>query len=159
MEEPSIEASVPTVKKRRTLKETNAVRRELGLPTYGDVIVKKVTKVVRRGRPPKVSIVANTDKARQQQLLAALLHSKGERIIKQILEHALDTESPYHKDCLRMCVDRVLPMSYFDKNKDGVGNKGVTIQILGVNEPKIIASSDDDVDDGDVIATDEDVDE
>jgi len=137
---------------RRTIETVNKIRAAAGLPTYGptepevkivkEVKVVEVPKIVkqvkvvkvpskRRGRPPKVSIVANTDKARQQQLMAALLHSKGRHVINKIISKALDDEDKDQVSCLKMCVDRIIPTSYFDKAKEA-GVKGVTIQILGV---------------------------
>ena len=148
---------------RRSIAEVNRIRTAAGLPTYGptepeikivkEVKVVEVPKIVkqvkvvkvpskRRGRPRKISIVANTDKARQQQLLAALLHSKGEYIVNQIISKALNDNDKDQIACLKMCVDRIIPTSYFDKAKEA-GAKGVTIQIMGVGatEPLLINTS------------------
>jgi hypothetical protein len=135
-----LETGLEGKRKRRTKKEVNDLRKSLGLTTYSEtkVVVKKS-----RGRPRKLSIVANTDKARQQQLLAALLNSKGEHIISQIINKALDPEDKDQIACMKMCIDRILPMSYFDKSKE-VGNKGVQITIVGVGqgtEPLLVNTS------------------
>lgn len=113
---------------RRSKAQINAIRAKVGLPPKKEA----------RGRPRKISIVSNTDKARQQELLAGLLHSKGRHIIEQIINKALDPSDKDQMACMKLCVDRVLPMSYFEKSKES-SNKGVTIQIMGVGaEPVVI---------------------
>lgn len=125
-----MDEAVVKVKKRmgrRTNAEVDAIRKEAGLPP-----------IKRLGRPPKLAIVSNSDKGRQQELLAGLLRSKGKRIIEQIISKALDPDDKDQMACMKMCVDRILPLGYFEKAKDS-GNKGVTIQIMGVGaEPVVI---------------------
>ena len=139
---------------RRSLKEVNEIRTAAGLMPYSDnkekiiekkVIVERKVPGKRRGRPPKLSIVGNSEKARQQQLLAGLLHSKGVRIIEQIISKALDPDDKDQITCMKMCVDRILPTSYFEKAKES-GSRGVTIQIMGVNQQPINITSNDYID-------------
>lgn len=139
-----MEEEVVKKKGRRTKAAINRIRKEAGLPTYGedrivekpvvvykDRVVKEV--VVRRkvGRPKKQPIVAQSDKAKQQLFLSELLHGKAEKIIKKVIEKALDDEDKDQMACMKLCVERVLPQSYFDKAKE-TGSKGVNITIMGV---------------------------
>lgn len=123
---------------RRTKAEINRIRKAAGLPTYGEdrVVVKEVVKEVvkyrkRPGRPKKQPIVATSDKQKQQLFLAELLHGNAEKIIKKVMQKALDDDDKDQMACMKLCVERVLPQSYFDKAKDS-GSKGVSITIMGV---------------------------
>jgi hypothetical protein len=40
---------------------------------------------------------------------------------------------------LKMCADRLLPLSYFEKDKTG-GKAGITINISGISDAKIDGS-------------------
>jgi hypothetical protein len=57
------------------------------------------------------------------------------------MDKALDDNDEDQLACLKMCMDRMIPASYFEKDKAG-GSKGVTIQIVGVGETKINETED-----------------
>lgn len=143
---------------RRSLEEVNRIRREAGLPTYGEEKIVKEVKVVEKpvvvykdrvvkevvvkrkvGRPKKQPIVANSDKAKQQLFLAELLHGKAEKVIKKVIEKALNDEDKDQMACMKLCVERILPVSYFDKAKE-TGSKGVNITIMGVGMGETVIS-------------------
>lgn len=105
---------------RRSIDETNKIRASLGLA----VVPKKERK--------NTSILPNEKKARAQEILATMLTKKSKAIVQRIMDKALDDNDDDQMACLKICVDRMIPMSYFEKEKQG--NKGVTIQIIGVGE-------------------------
>ena len=94
-----------------------------------------------RGRPPG-------EAARIREFHARLLTTKGDTIIETIIKKALDPDDKDQAAMLKMCADRLLPLSYFEKDKTG-GNKGITINISGVGDAKIGADNTIDAEDVD----------
>ena len=108
-------------------KETN-VKRKRGRPRKTDIEAKKKRGVV--GRPPG-------EAARINEFYARLLTTSGETVINTVLKKALDDDDKDQIACLKMCMDRMLPVSYFEKDKDARrGN--VSIQISMVGDAKAI---------------------
>ena len=100
----------------------------------------------RRGRPPK-SIVESKkkrgkvgrpagDAQRIQEFKARLLSSSGTKIIDTVLRKAMDDNDKDQVACLKMCLDRMLPTSLFEKDAKGQRN-AVTINITGLGETKV----------------------
>ena len=100
----------------------------------------------RRGRPPK-SIVESKkkpgkvgrpagDAGRIQEFKARLLSTTGTKVIDTVLRKALDDEDKDQVACLKMCLDRMLPTSLFEKDAKGQRN-AVTINITGLGETKV----------------------
>ena len=108
-------------------KETT-VKRKRGRPRKTDIEAKKKRGVV--GRPPG-------EAARIKEFYARLLTTSGETVINTVLKKALDDDDKDQIACLKMCMDRMLPVSYFEKDKDARrGN--VSIQISMVGDAKAI---------------------
>ena len=70
-------------------------------------------KVVKKGRPTKAAIAAK-------------------KVINKVIAIALEDGHPVQSAALKMCMDRVLPVSYFDKKNDAGGRNQVSITITGV---------------------------
>lgn len=107
---------------------------------------------VKRGRPKKSDIAAKKDRgavrgrppgeaARIKEFHARLLATSGEKVINTIIRKALDDNDKDQVACLRMCVDRVLPMSYFEKEKQA-GRGGINITISGLNGTTEVTEAD-----------------
>ena len=101
-------------------------KRGRGRPRKTDVDAKKKRNVV--GRPPG-------EAARIKEFHARLLATSGETVINTIIKKALDNEDKDQVACLKMCIDRVLPMSYFEKGRDA-GRGSVNIQISMLSDAK-----------------------
>jgi hypothetical protein len=113
-----------------------------------------------RGRPPKAEVqkklkpgkrgrpVGDYTKARE--LCARMLVSEGERMLNTLIKMAVTEGHPNQMAALKMCLDRSLPISYFEtKDSNGPGNNGIVINISGLT-PQIQSSSNND-DEQDVI--------
>jgi len=96
-----------------------------GRPRKADVAAKKRGNRGVRGRPPG-------DAARINEFKARLLATSGDKVINKIINIALDDEHPGQMAALKMCMDRVLPVSYFEKDKATNGRSAVSITITGV---------------------------
>ena len=101
------------------------VKRKRGRPKKSEIEARKKGNRGVRGRPPG-------DAARINEFKARLLATAGDRIIDKIIHVALDDEHPGQMAALKMCADRVLPVSYFEKDKTTGGKSAVSITITGV---------------------------
>lgn len=109
-----------------------------GRPRKTDIEAKKRGNRGVRGRPPG-------DAARINEFKARLLATSGDKVINKIINIAMDDEHQGQMAALKMCMDRVLPLSYFDKDKNNGGRSAVNITITGVGgDTQIIGGVDDD---------------
>jgi len=105
-------------------------KRGRGRPKKTEVEAKKKRGVV--GRPPG-------EAARIKEFHARLLATSGETVINTIISKALDNDDKDQVACLKMCIDRVLPMSYFEKGKDaGRGNVNIQISMVGDANAEVV---------------------
>jgi hypothetical protein len=81
------------------------------------------------------------DAGRIQEFKARLLSSSGTKIIDTVIRKALDDDDKDQIAALKMCMDRLLPTSLFEKDAKGQRN-AVTINITGIGETKIEAVQD-----------------
>jgi len=113
-----------------SLEDSPPKKRGRGRPRKTEVDAKKKRNVV--GRPPG-------EAARIKEFHARLLATSGETVINTIIKKALDNEDKDQVACLKMCIDRVLPMSYFEKGKDaGRGNVNIQISMLGDAKAEVV---------------------
>ena len=108
------------------------------------IVDPKVVVKAKRGRPRKADIAAKKkgnrnaigrpkgDAARINELKARLLATSGDKVISKVIEIALEDGHPVQSAALKMCMDSVLPISYFDKKNDTGGRNAVSITITGV---------------------------
>jgi hypothetical protein len=87
------------------------------------------------GRPPG-------EAARIREFHARLLTTKGDTIIQTIINKALDPTDKDQAAMLKMCADRLLPLSYFEKHASGQAKAGITINISGLTDAKVDAEED-----------------
>lgn len=102
------------------------IKRGRGRPKKSEIEARK------RGNRGKVGRPAG-DASRINEFKARLLATAGDRVIDKIIHIALNDEHPGQMAALKMCMDRVLPISHFDKDKMGSGKSSVSITITGVN--------------------------
>jgi len=117
-----------------------------------DTMSDSVETKVRKGRPPKAAIAAKKkggrgvvgrpqgDSGRIQELKARLLATTGDKVINKIVEIAMTDGHPVQGAALKMCIDRVLPLSYFDKDKQGGSTPQISINISGITNPVVDAT-------------------
>ena len=124
----------------------------------------EVVPVVRkRGRPKKADIEAAKkpgngkvgrpvgDNGRIQELKARLMATAGTKVIDKIIHIALNDEHPGQMAALKLCIDRQLPLSLFEKDAKR-GSNAITINITGVGN---VEASEPDIVDADDIAYEE----
>lgn len=108
----------------------------------------------RRGRPPKSAVAAKKsgnrgkvgrpkgDAAVINEMKARLLASpKSRKVLDSIVNAALDDEHKNQSAAWKLLMDRMLPVSYFEKEKDAGGRPSVNITISGIGaEPTTISA-------------------
>ena len=92
--------------------------------------------------PPKV--LPKTDHQRLKELKELMIRSGGKDVAQKVIEIALNDDHPGQMAALKMCIDRTLPISMFEK--DTGQRSAVTINITGLGqEPTIIDTDAQDV--------------
>ena len=70
-----------------------------------------------------------------------MIRSGGKDVVEKVVEIALNDDHPGQMAALKMCLDRTLPVSMFEKDKSQ--RTAVTISITGLGvEPTIIDQED-----------------
>ena len=121
-----INTSVVEVKKERP----KLVRRKVGRPLKKDIEAKKKGNRGKVGRPAG-------DAARINEFKARLLGTSGDKIIETLIHKALDPNDKDQIAALKMCVDRVLPLSMFDAAKNSGQTPQISINITSLTPPEI----------------------
>ena len=109
------------------------------------MIMTETTAVVpkKRGRPPKSLVDKKKNRGQVgrpkgdadaiKEYKARLLASpKSRKVLDSILNAALDDDHKNQAAAWKLLVDRLMPLSYFDKDKVGGGRSAVNITITGV---------------------------
>jgi hypothetical protein len=113
--------------------------------------VERVNKTKKIGRPKKSKVLAKTKGNRKRvgrpkgdasviaEYKARLLASpKSKKVLNVILDAALDDEHKNQAAAWKMLIDRLLPLSHFDKDTGGSGKASVNITITGVDGVKTV---------------------
>jgi hypothetical protein len=103
-------------------------KRGRGRPKKGEILAKK--KPGKVGRPPGTSAIMQEYKARM------LASPKSEAIIQKVMDTALEDGHPHQAACMKLVWDRVLPASYFEKDKAGGGSRAIEINLNFEDTPK-----------------------
>lgn len=146
-----LSATDSAVDKKKKIREDIKAVSDLSTP-LSELDLPKVSKRG-KGRPPKAEIKKKMkpgkvgrpvgDSTRARELCARMLVSEGERMLNTLIKMALTEGHPNQMASLKMCLDRALPISYFeDKSGGNNGGQGVVINISGINPPQIQSSSD-----------------
>ena len=111
------------------LSETKSAPKKRGRPRKTDIEAKIKRNAV--GRPPG-------EAARIKEFYARLLSTSGEKVIETVLRKAMDDQDKDQVACLKMCMDRLLPVSHFEKQGQGRSN-AIQVQIVTTGTPQIAA--------------------
>lgn len=75
--------------------------------------------------------LAKTDNQRLKELKQMLIESAGSGVVQKVIDIALNDDHPGQMAAIKMCIDRTLPVSMFDKEKNQ--RSAVTINITGLD--------------------------
>ena len=107
-----------------------------GRPPKSEIVSRKRGEVGTRGRPKGDAAIINEYKSRM------LTSPKSARVLESIFDAALNDDHKNQAAAWKLVMDRVLPSSYFDKDKAGGSKGGINISITGVGgETTVISES------------------
>ena len=111
-----------------------------------DIVVKPKAKM---GRPRKEDLKKakapigrpKNDTGRLAEFKQRLLGTSGSAVIEKIIQIGQDDDHPGQMAALKMAMDRILPLSMFEKDAKGQRN-AIQINITGIGEAKIESTQD-----------------
>jgi len=118
----------------------NTQPKRRGRPPKSLVESKKDGNRGKRGRPPGDAAAINEFKAR---LLAS---PRSQKVLDSIMSAALNDDHKNQAAAWKLLMDRMLPVSYFEKDKNNSGRSSVSITIKGVGGETIINNDEDIID-------------
>ncbi len=86
-------------------------------------------------------IIQKTDNQKIKELKKILLDSAGSGVVTKAIEIAMNDDHPAQAAMIKLCMDRMLPVSMFEKEKHL--RSAVTINITGLGEPTVIDTNPD----------------
>lgn len=79
---------------------------------------------------PELITLPKTETAQLKELKNLLINSAGTRVVHKAVEIALNDEHPAQLAAIKLCMDRMLPVSMFEK--EGKQRSAVNITITGI---------------------------
>ena len=110
-------------------------KRKRGRPRKGEIVEKTTGSRGKVGRPKGDASIINEYKARM------LASPKSRKVLDSIFDAALNDDHKNQAAAWKLVMDRMLPLSYFEKDNAG-GRQSVQITISGV--PSTISSQNND---------------
>ena len=104
------------------MSETKPPTRQ-GRPTQKEIQAKTPGGRGKVGRPKGDAAIINEYKARM------LASPRSESVLTKIYDVALDDEHKHQASCMKMLIDRILPISHFEKDRGDKAITGVSITI------------------------------
>ena len=80
-----------------------------------------------------------TDSQRIKDLKDMLIKSSGKDVVEKMISIALNDNHPAQMAAIKMCVDRTLPVSMFEKDKSQ--RSAIHINITGIGAPTVDATT------------------
>lgn len=111
------------------------MNKAIGRPKASTVASKKAGGRETRGRPKGDAAIINEYKARM------LASPKSRKVLDAIFDAALNDEHKNQAAAWKLVMDRMLPVSYFEKDAAG-GKPAVSITITGVGAPPVVETLD-----------------
>tara|TARA_B100000519_G_C14100420_1_gene370738 strand:+ start:294 stop:686 length:393 start_codon:yes stop_codon:yes gene_type:complete len=129
------------------MNEEVQIKKPRGRPPKAKVNQKKVGHRKALGRPKGDAAIINEYKARM------LASPKSKKVIEAIFDAALDDEHKNQSAAWKLIMDRMLPVSYFEKEATG-GRSAVSITISSLGGAETTITQEKDVIEGEVISDD-----
>lgn len=115
-------------------KDDLPAKKRRGRPPKSEIVSRKRGTVGTRGRPKGDAAIINEYKTRM------LTSPKSKRVLESIFDAALDDDHKNQAAAWKLVMDRVLPASYFEKDKAGGSKGGINISITGVGGETTVIS-------------------
>ena len=129
------------------MNEEVQIKKPRGRPPKANVNQKKVGHRKALGRPKGDAGIINEYKARM------LASPKSKKVIEAIFDAALDDEHKNQSAAWKLIMDRMLPVSYFEKEASG-GRSAVSITISSLGGTEATITQEKEIIEGEVISED-----
>ena len=110
----------------RIKKQEKTTKRKRGRPRKTDIVSHQKGHRNAVGRPKGDAAVINEYKARM------LASPKSQKVLDSIMNAALDDDHKHQAAAWKLMMDRMLPISYFEKDKLNGGRSTISINISGI---------------------------
>ena len=131
------------------VEEKNAeAKRKRGRPKKSDIVSRKRGAVGKRGRPPGDAAIINEYKSRM------LTSPKSKKVLESIFDAALNDDHKNQAAAWKLVMDRMLPVSYFEKDKVAGGKSAINISITGVGGETTVISGNEQQEEDDALDAD-----
>ena len=127
--------------------DNKIIKKPRGRPPKAKVNENKVGNRKNLGRPKGDAAVINEYKARM------LASPKSKKVIEAIFDAALDDEHKNQSAAWKLIMDRMLPVSYFEKEASG-GRSAVSITISSLGGTEATITQEKEIIEGEVISED-----
>jgi uncharacterized protein involved in exopolysaccharide biosynthesis len=107
---------------------------KIGRPKKSDLAAVRENRPV--GRPKGTAAIINEYRDRM------LNSPKSEKVLQKIMDAALNDEHQHQAAAWKIIADRIIPVSAFDQAKQAGAMPQISINISGLNEPKVSTSDD-----------------
>lgn len=107
---------------------------KIGRPKKSDLAAVRENRPV--GRPKGTAAIINEYRDRM------LNSPKSEKVLQKIMDAALNDEHQHQAAAWKIIADRIIPVSAFDQAKQSGAMPQISINISGLNEPKVSTSDD-----------------
>ena len=94
------------------------------------VAIPKPMTMARYADNPQSLVLPKTEHQKVKELKDLLINSAGANVVQKTVEIALNDEHPAQMAALKLCMDRMLPVSLFEK--EGKQRSAVNITISGI---------------------------
>ena len=88
------------------------------------------------------AVLPKTEFQRVKELKKMLVESKGEAVVKKVIDIALNDDHPMQMAALKMCMERALPVSMFEKTSAQRSAVNITISGIGVQVGETVEAED-----------------
>ena len=105
-------------------------KRKRGRPKKGEIVEKTTGSRGKVGRPKGDASIINEYKARM------LASPKSRRVLDSIFDAALNDDHKNQAAAWKLVMDRMLPLSYFEKDSAG-GRSAISITISGIGSGSV----------------------
>jgi len=106
-------------------------KRKVGRPKKNELVAVKNKNKGVMGRPKGDTAIINEYK---QRMLAS---PKSAKVLEAIYDAALNDEHKNQAAAWKLIMERVLPISVFEQNKNGGGTPQISINITGLSQPSV----------------------
>ena len=106
------------------------LKKSRGRPKAVKVAIPKPMTMARYADSPQSLVLPKTEHQKVKELKDLLINSAGANVVYKAVEIAMNDEHPAQMAAIKLCMDRMLPVSLFEK--EGKQRSAVNITISGI---------------------------